>query len=562
MPTLYKKIISLMLIQLAFSSIALAAPPIYLDQNWTEKDRQFFYFEDQGSRLISYDIFLNLEQANNQSLFRQDDNLSRLGLIPAEKSRRNPDALPIGVTRNKDKMGFSCAACHTQQIEYNGQVMRIDGGQPFFDLQQFLAEMDDALKVTVEDADKFTRFANRLLGDKASAKEISVLKARLNNAYQTRKASDDVNHTDLKYGYGRLDAFGAILNRALMATGAKNNMNPPDAPTSYPYIWDTPHHDYVEWNGSQSNSNVGALARNIGEVIGVFGDLKTEPTKFVGLFDGGYPSSIQTESLRQLEKTVGKLYSPLWPDTLPNINQALAQKGRPLYQQYCISCHADINRTDPARQIKVRMSTLSAIETDPLMAENAILRRGKSGKLEGKPKYYVGGAPLPAEAPAIDIANNWMVGVIKNNPLQAFLAKQDAEEFGHSGEDVHSPKYVDGVLLPADEAVSKKALLAYKARPLNGVWTSAPFLHNGSVPNLYELLLPAEERSKTFYVGSLVLDTKKVGFETTKTKNSFLFDTTLAGNLNTGHEYGTGYDGLPALTEAQRWALIEYIKTL
>ncbi len=533
----------------------------YLEQNWSDTDRQFFYYEDQGSRLIAYDIFLNLEQAQSQDLFREDTNLSRLGLIPSEKSLRNPDALPIGVTRNKDKLGFSCAACHTQQVNFENHSLIIDGGQARLDLQRFLLEMDDALQVTIVDAEKFMRFSSRLLGPAATPQAVSQLKGRLIEEYKNRKASDEVNHTTVEYGYGRLDAFGAILNKALMATEAENNMNEPNAPTSYPYIWDTPQHDYVEWNGSQSNSNVGALARNIGEVIGVFGELETESIRWLGIIDAGYPSSIQTKSLRKLEKVVGKLYSPLWPEQFPNINTTLAQQGRALYQQYCISCHTDINRADPARKIKVRMSTLGNIKTDPLMAENAIMRTGKSGKLEGEPKYYFAGEPLAAEAKAIDIANNWMVGVIKNNPLQAYLAKKDAHAFGHTDE-VHSPKYVDGELLPAEKAVSQTALLAYKARPLNGIWTSAPFLHNGSVSNLYEVLLPAAERSQTFYVGSLAFDPKTVGFDMHASENAFLFNTAIAGNSNAGHEYGTGKDGLPALTEDQRWALVEYMKTL
>lgn len=559
---LQRRLLIVFILMLASVSISWADQHYhYLEQNWSDTDRQFFYYEDQGSRLIDYEIFLNLEQAKSQDLFRADNNLERLGLIPTEKSLRNPDALPIGVTRNQDKMGFTCAACHTQQIKFNNESLIIDGGQTMFDLQKFLLEMDDALQVTIVDAEKFMRFSARVLGADATQAAIGQLEAKLIDAYKVRKASDDVNHTTLEYGYGRLDAFGAILNKALVATGAENNMNEPNAPTSYPYIWDTPQHDYVEWNGSQSNSNIGALARNIGEVIGVFGELKTDSIRWLGLIDGGYPSSIQTKSLRKLEKVVGKLYSPLWPEDFPKINTQLAELGRGLYQQYCISCHTDINRTDPARKIKVRMSTLGKIKTDPLMAENAIMRTGKSGKLEGKPKYYFAGDPLAAEAKAIDIANNWMVGVIKNNPLQAYLAKKDAHAFGHTDE-VHSPKYVDGVLVPAEEAVAQKNLLAYKARPLNGIWTSAPFMHNGSVANLYEVLLPAAERSKTFYVGSLVFDPKNVGFDMHASEDAFLLDTTIPGNSNAGHEYGTGEDGLPVLTEAQRWALVEYMKTL
>ena len=52
----------------------------------------------------------------------------------------------------------------------------------------------------------------------------------------------------------------------------------------------------------------------------------------------------------------------------------------------------------------------------------------------------------------------------------------------------------------------------YKARPLNGIWATAPFLHNGSVPNLKEILLPADQRSKTFFLGTREYDPATVGY--------------------------------------------------
>jgi hypothetical protein len=562
-----KKTLVLLLATLALMPHALFAEMeakkthVYLPQNWTEQEREYFYFADQGSRLLPYDYFLHLEQADNKQLFRNDENMRRFGLITAQKSQKNPDSLPIGFARNKDYTGPTCAACHTQQLNYKNQIMMIDGAQSFFDLQMFLSELTLSMKVTLEDAEKLGRFQNAVLEKNASDAQKTQLKQALSQEYEKRKAYAIENHTDVAYGYARLDAFGAILNRALVATGEKNNTNLPNAPTSTPYIWDTPQHDYVEWNGSQSNSNVGAFVRNIGEVIGVFGEISAKKTNWLGLIDGGYQSSVQTSELRKLEKVVAKLHSPVWPAELPNINVSLAKQGRALYEKHCIACHVDINRTDPNRMIQVRMSTLDEIKTDPMMAKNAIFNKGKSGNLQGQPRYYVAGDPLPKIAPAIDIANNLMVGVIKNNPLQAYLAKKDAKQFGH-GEEIHPPKYVNGKVIETGQEVSEKALLAYKARPLNGVWSSAPFLHNGSVPNLYQLLLPAKDRAKQFYFGSMEFDPKYVGYEMTPMKDAFLFDTTLAGNSNAGHEYGTGYGSLPALTEDERWALVEYIKTL
>ena len=81
----------------------------------------------------------------------------------------------------------------------------------------------------------------------------------------------------------------------------------------------------------------------------------------------------------------------------------------------------------------------------------------------------------------------------------------------------------------------------YKPRPLEGVWATPPFLHNGSVPNLYEMLSPVEERSKKFFVGRREFDPVKVGYVTKPMDGSssgFWLDTTIPGNRNTGHEPG------------------------
>ncbi|NQY26645.1 MAG: hypothetical protein HRT92_05650 [Piscirickettsiaceae bacterium] len=538
---------------------------IYLEQNWSDKEREYFYFADQGSRLIPYDYFLHLEQADNDKLLRNNDNMFRLGFIPTNISKNNPDGLPVGLARNGNHMGPTCAACHTQQITYRDHTIRIDGGQAFIDLNQFLTEITSSLKATMQDKAKFVRFQQRLLGERSSDEENFLLMQDLQAEYKKRNNYMTSNHSNVSSGYSRLDAFGAILNKALAATGVENNTSPPTAPTSYPYIWDTPQHDYVEWNGSQSNTGVGALARNIGEVIGVFGNIETETTTWLGFLDRGYSSSIQVSELRKLEHVVAQLHSPMWPKVFPEIDSNLAQIGRGLYEQHCIQCHVDINRTDPLRKIQVRMSTLATINTDPLMAENAIYFKGKTGKFEGRPRYYVVGNPLASEAPAIHIANNLMIGILKNNPLQSYLAKRDAKNLGHP-DVVHPPKYVDGEIIEHGLEVSDHALLAYKARPLNGVWSSAPFLHNGSVPNLYQLLLPAEQRTKQFSLCSWEYDTKNVGYVNLAmcgtSNDSFIFDTTTTGNSNSGHEYGTGYYEKPALTKQERWALIEYLKTL
>ena len=113
----------------------------------------------------------------------------------------------------------------------------------------------------------------------------------------------------------------------------------------------------------------------------------------------------------------------------------------------------------------------------------------------------------------------------------------------------------------------------YKARPLAGVWATAPYLHNGSVPNLYQLLSPVYQRDKQFYMGSRDFDPYRVGVHTDPAaRGAFLLDTAGHGNANTGHEFRAGYrpwtpgappaHGVigPELSDHQRWAIIEYLK--
>jgi mono/diheme cytochrome c family protein len=98
----------------------------------------------------------------------------------------------------------------------------------------------------------------------------------------------------------------------------------------------------------------------------------------------------------------------------------------------------------------------------------------------------------------------------------------------------------------------------YANMPLDGVWLRAPYLHNGSVPTLRDLLRPADERPDVFFRGYNVYDLDNLGFVSSGAEAErvgFRFDTSEVGNGNEGHEYGT------ELTEAQIDALIEYLKT-
>src|SRR5881394_1640416 len=106
-----------------------AAPPQYLDQSWSDTDRQWFYTTPQGSKLIRYDWALALERADSETLFFADS-LARLGYLSNAKSAGNPDGLPVGFVKDSTSsakdLGMTCAACHTNQIDYQGVTYQID----------------------------------------------------------------------------------------------------------------------------------------------------------------------------------------------------------------------------------------------------------------------------------------------------------------------------------------------------------------------------------------------------------------------------------------------------
>ena len=114
-------------------------------------------------------------------------------------------------------------------------------------------------------------------------------------------------------------------------------------------------------------------------------------------------------------------------------------------------------------------------------------------------------------------------------------------------------------LLGAANADIQGAQDGYLAKPLVGVWLLGPYLHNGSVPTLRDLLSPPEQRPRVFYRGYDVVDTENIGFISTGPEaaaRGFRIDTVQRGNGNAGHEYGTG------LSEPDKRALLEYLKTL
>jgi cytochrome c5 len=650
----------------------------YLWQGWSPADSLWFYTTTQGSDLVPYDFFMALQDPETGKFFRSSDTVYGYGYLPQLATKSNPDALPVGLVKDtykgKTYVGFTCAACHTGQVNYKGVAMRIDGGPAGSDMDSFLQAVGKAMNAMLDKKNDAARaqFVQRVLAQRGDYSSEEKVNKDLATYAQRLEMYNVVNRSATRYGFYRLDAFGRIYNRVLehiitqeqlnavlndmvrdgdmtqaeldgivnqkgddnVLTGKRRDhlvlrlsealppktllklrnriFNPPNAPVSYPFLWDIPQHDYVQWNGIVQNADLGPIGRNAGEAIGVFGTLDWAQEKGFSLsaiINGqglkwnhiNFDSSVNVHNLRLMEHRLESLQSPQWPeDILPSICRessptckASSRRGEKLFSEFCAGCHTNINRADPKRRVVASMTKLEEVGTDPKMASNSFSYNGLSGILRNGYTTSGGGPVLINErAPVAALLTKTTLSVVATPSAnkwfgRRFLDWADDLITSFLNNDI-KPSIKQGNYDPDTTAKPYASLNAYKARSLNGIWATAPYLHNGSVPTLYDLLLPpnpedaknpstgvecrpvpagVEYRPCKFMVGSREFDPDKVGLKSSG-YDGFLFQTKLPGNSNAGHEYGTKGITLPngdkrgPLTKDERMDLLEYLKTL
>jgi mono/diheme cytochrome c family protein len=521
---------------------------VYLDQGWHPGETLWFYHADQGSTLMPYEMLVHLEQADRAAPLIAPEHLARFRFLNQHATPNNPDALPIGFARRGDDVGITCAACHTGQINYQGTALRIDGAPAMIDMIGFFRSISASIAATLADEAKLARYAAAVSGRGTEAERAAAARARLTTMAQWFESYLTANRSSTAEGFGRLDAIGRIVNQVIRFTSGPQNSVEPNAPTSFPLLWDAPRHDFVQWTGFAPNADVGSLGRNAGEVIGVFGQVHVERYATPEAARRGYSSTINGHALVSMENTLYGLRSPTWPEgVLPPIDRALATRGRALYQTHCASCHAHIDREDPARRVTAMVTGVDVVGTDDTSARNLAGAWIPSGVLEGAAAWN-GGTYGARERP-LRLLFDLVSRSLSQQPTAALRAGA-AARLHHLTEATKQGQHARNT---PDNPTAE--LLSYKARPLNGIWAAAPYLHNGSVPTLYHLLLPAAARPVRFAVGRWEYDPRRVGY-VSEGDVPFVVDTTLVGNSNRGHEYGT------ALDDADRWALVEYLKSL
>lgn len=534
-------------------------PVTYLDQAWSQADREWYYNFSQGATVMSYDILLNLEVADSQELFRSDANSERYGLIPQPPNpRTNPDGLPIGISKTVistpawkgavtgEFAGVTCAMCHNSELRYQGKRLRIDGGNNnALDLQGYIRALDAAMQATLKDPAKFDRLASRLNATSADAK--ALLRSRFEvQAAQTHFYSTRSAASPYPWGPARLDALTMIANRMTAnLPGIPENTSTAIAPVKPPFLWNAPQGLWTQWAAIVQDP----IVRNLGETMGVYMDINLRASS---PDEGLFASNAAIRELDRVENQLGRLAPPSWPeDVFGKIDRYKALAGKALFVTHCASCHNawPYRWTEPNKYGKsfvlVGLTPQSYVGTDATQAE-AVRPFAITGPLSDH---------LPGELRGKQVLPS---GEFKAGLGLAILERAIAGARMSDAERAELHGYREFPPPPAPNGV-------YKAAPRDGVWATAPFMHNGSVPNLYEMLVPAKERTKKFYVGR-DFDPVRVGVDTSGNSGRFLLDTALLGNSNAGHSFENGPRGYgvigPLLADDERWAIVEYLKSI
>ncbi|HEX8166602.1 MAG TPA: di-heme-cytochrome C peroxidase [Beijerinckiaceae bacterium] len=595
---------------------AQPAEPVFIFQGleWSAADRADFYTRDQGSKIIPWTWFQALRRPNGASFA---ENLTRYGYLSNPASK---DHLPVGFmvsgSAGSRTLGMNCAACHTRQITVDGKPYRIDGGPTFADFQTFLTDLDVAVGSVLKDEAAFQVFAaNVFTPAPAGPDDIATLKEDVEAWYKRYHTLMELalpKPPAQAWGPARLDAVGMIFNRLTGLDIGKpedlfmipDNIKVADAPTRYPFLWNVSKQDKTQWPGFADNGDdILALARNLGQVIGVFGVF--EPKKDGPLVDFLNNNSANFDGLGKLEDLVKQIGKPVWPWSY---DLALAAKGKDLYDNWrtpqnpksCNDCHGRTPGEPRLLNLDTWATPVMNVGTDT-REYNVLAWEADTGVLEGAFIPLIT-QPLKKKDTAFNALSVSVLGsIIEHTLTRGFgqprpgglrekvrgrIAERagDLQALVGDGRSLLPPRLRElenAYALPPGsqgEATApgaapgapgippllarrrKTEFGAYEARVMEGIWAAAPYLHNGSVPTLADLLKPPDERPASFKIGP-AYDRETVGLAIDQPQSTFTLQTTNCSNINSGnsrcgHPYGT------TLSPEQKRELLEYLKIL
>ena len=357
-------------------------------------------------------------------------------------------------------------------------------------------------------------------------------------------------------GYARTDAFGRIANlvarfkEPIALTGS----------ASLPPMWNIQYRAMFHWNANTNS----VVMRNLGQAFGL-GAILLEPGDGVTPTKN-FDSTANLTNILKLESLLYKVQIPqLATDYNVQVDKVKYIAGCNLYRQKCLSCHgASRDRVGPSQElINYKVIGVELTKTDETYLKN------QSTPVDGVPfrtaLFNFTGA----------VKENFYK---KNNVSEELQASEEhrairgTERFRDTYLGEHDyEKNGNEAYLNTDEVQGSHP--GYIARPLSGVWATAPYLHNGSIANIYDLLLPEKQRPKIFFTGSREYDLKNLGYRSGLDSlpeqglsfkracakyPSRCLDTSLTGNSNKGHSG----ELFSINDETQRQQLIEFLKVL
>jgi hypothetical protein len=581
--------------------------------NATQK--QGFYHLSQGSEIMPWILLTAVDVADPSSAKPFVENLGRYGLLP---DPGRDDGLPVGLTVasnpftfGMDFVGVNCAACHVGELRHDGKAVRIDGAPNMFNLQLFYSDAIDAVMATTSDGGKLWRALKRLGRQDYARYGIAApfvrpatlvyyganvlmhrdrLDARLELVDVIKLAKEQRDPKHPTSGFGRLDAFDGTRNfiftrlrKADADGGFKVNTadmvkldapvkfpwlwsrkgSPPasveayrDQPQNFPRVWGFKDYDWIEWTVDTNT----VMERNFTETLGAGATVVLDP-KSASLFE----TSVPIKDMHDLEWLAYYLDPPKWPAAVfGEIKPDLAAAGGEIFKKQCAGCHeyGDDRRT-PTGLIKLNAMRPDEVGTDPTAALRIACPIPDIGALAVPPKSYsVEDSRLLKDCAGVK-AGEAFPGNPFAKTVQVAVDSIKQKAYAAAGIDTARQRAMEdldqrGAVAWRDTLIDTQAPYGpYAARPLYGIWAAAPYLHNGSVPTLYHLLLPPDQRPKTFALGAREYDPVKLGFvvNTSCSSQDCLVNTSETGDGNGGHLWGTD------LSASDRLALLEYLKT-
>jgi hypothetical protein len=474
---------------------------------YADAEEHFKYGSTGGEREsgFPYWVFKVMPQVCSQHLPGQG--LESLGFI-FEPGRD----LPVGMSKRRhlgmDRTFLNCAVCHTSTVrDAPNAAPKIVVGMPanrfdLFKLQGFLfacaADANFSREVIVP-------AIARAMDDRGES--LSVLDRYvvypvavwlMRERLLMLRGRFEPMLEYTPWGPGRTDTFNP--NKALFNFAlAKLPAREQNAAVDFPSIWLQKPRQGMQLHWD--GNNVMSEERNKNAAFGT----------------GTTPPTIDLEAIGRIERWLETAEPPKYPQV---INAALAKIGEPIYAEYCSGCH------------------------------------GKNGREFAPPHSDVSRDCLATGRPDADLYAPQVGRITRIEAIGTDRHRLDSFTY-----DLATTLGTVYAGYPHRYCHYRKTF-GYANAPLDGVWLRAPYLHNGSVPTLRDLLEPAAARPASFYRGNDVYDGVKLGFVSevpaAQGREFFRYDTTLPGNSNVGHEgktYGT------ELTRAEKNALVEYLKT-